>query len=495
MVELLEKAGKTGNDGDGPTEWPMLIGNDWIQATDGSTFDVFDPGRGRVMACAPSATDQDVDAAVRAARESFESRVWRDRPGQWRAEVLWRVADAVQANAQALARLESLNQGMPLKSALSTVGTVVRVFRYYAGWVEKISGRSGDLQLATRRLHTHTRNEPIGVAGLIIPWNAPLEMAAWKLAPALAAGCSMVLKPAEETPLTALCLSELLLDAGLPGGVVNVVTGLGATAGAALARHPDVDKVAFTGSTEVGRAIVMASAGNLKKVSLELGGKSPVIIFEDADLDAAAMGAAWSILGRTGQSCTAGSRLFVQESIYEEVVSRVLDTMKAVRIGYSLDPDSEIGPLISEKQLRTVERYVQLARDEGADVDRVGSIPTEGYFAQPTVLTNVTADMTPVREEIFGPVVAAARFKDESEALAAANDTSYGLAGWVWTRDISRALRVTESLRAGRIGVNVRPIADVVVPTGGFKQSGWGRELGPEGLELFLEKKSVFISY
>lgn len=473
----------------------MLIGDDWTQAAAGTTFEVFDPGLGRVIACAPSGGERDVDEAVRAARESFESGAWRQRPGQWRSEVLWRIADAVQANAPALARLESINQGMPLKSALSTLGTVARVFRYYAGWVEKIGGRSGDLRLEGRWLHTHTRNEPVGVAGLIIPWNAPLEMAAWKLAPALAAGCSCVLKPAEETPLTALCLAELLLDSGVPAGVVNVVTGLGATAGAALARHPDVDKVAFTGSTEVGRAIVAASVGNLKKVSLELGGKSPVIIFDDADLDAASMGAAWSILGRTGQSCTAGSRLFVQESVYDDVVSKVLDIMKSVRIGYSLDPDSQIGPLISEKQRRTVEHYVQLARDEGADVERVGRIPEEGYFAQPTVLTNVTADMTPVREEIFGPVVAATRFKDEAQALAAANDTSYGLAGWVWTRDIARALRVTESLRAGRVGVNVRPVADVAMPTGGFKQSGWGRELGPEGLDLYLEKKSVFIAY
>jgi phenylacetaldehyde dehydrogenase len=473
----------------------MLVGDDWTQAVAGETFDVFDPGRARVIATVASGRGEDVDAAVRAARESFESGVWRQRPGQWRAEVLWRIADAVQANAQALARMESINQGMPLKSALSTVGTVVRVFRYYAGWVEKINGHSGDLRLEGRRLHTHTRNDPVGVAGLIIPWNAPLEMAAWKLAPALAAGCSCVLKPAEETPLTALCLAELLLGSGVPAGVVNVVTGLGPTAGAALAAHPDVDKVAFTGSTEVGRAIIAASVGNLKKVSLELGGKSPVIIFEDADLEAASAGAAWSILGRTGQSCTAGSRLFIQESVYDQVVSNLLDVMKSVQIGYSLDPDSEIGPLISQRQLRTVEHYVQLARDEGAEVERVGNIPTEGYFAQPTVLSNVTADMTPVREEIFGPVVAAAPFKDDSQALAVANESSYGLAAWVWTRDVARALRMTESLRAGRVGVNVRGIADVTMPTGGFKQSGWGRELGPEGLELFLEKKSVFISY
>lgn len=495
-VETLERARRLSGGSAQVESWPMLVDGEWVEALGGSCFEVYDPGRGQVIAEVAAAGEKDVDAAVAAARAAFEAGSWHGLPGGQRAAVLWRLADLIEAHGEELAHLESLNQGMPYRSALSsTIPSVARCFRYYAGWIEKVHGRASDLRLDGRRYQTFTRNEPVGVAALITPWNAPLAMAAWKLAPALAAGCTCVLKPAEETPLTALVLAELALEAGVPAGVLNVATGIGATAGAALAAHGDVDKVAFTGSTEVGRAIVTAAAGNLKKVSLELGGKSPVIVFGDADIEAASTAAAWAIISNTGQVCTAGSRLFVHESVFEQVVAGVLEVARSVRVGYSMDPDSEIGPLVSARQLETVASYVESARQEGAEVRAAGDVPREGYFFSPTVLTRVAPEMRAVREEIFGPVVAAAPFSDQDEVVRRANDTPYGLAASVWTRDMARALQVTEALRVGRVGINVHGLADVTMPTGGFKQSGWGRELGPEGLDNFLEKKSVFASY
>jgi phenylacetaldehyde dehydrogenase len=475
-------------------DWLMLIDGAWRPAARGATIDVFDPGRAEKLAEVPAGDAEDIDAAVSAARRAFADGRWSRLPASTRGEVLWRLADLIDEHAEPLARLEATNQGMPYRSALTdTIPSVSRCFRYYAGWADKIGGSSSDLSKGDDDVHAYTLKEPIGVAGLIIPWNAPLAMAAWKLAPALAAGCSCVLKPAEETPLTALCLGELVGAAGVPDGVVNIVTGLGEPAGAALAAHPDVDKVAFTGSTEVGRRIIAASAGNLKKVTLELGGKSPVIICADADLERAVPGAAWAIFSNSGQVCTAGSRLFVHRSLADEVAERLATLARDIQVGYCMDEASEMGPLVSAKQHETVLGYVESGVSEGVEVIADGELPDAGYFVRPTLLVGASPSMRAVREEIFGPVLAIMTFDDVDGALAAANATPYGLAGSVWTESMRTAHRVSRGLRAGRVGINVHGYPDVTMPTGGYKQSGWGRELGREGLENYLETKSLFV--
>jgi phenylacetaldehyde dehydrogenase len=455
--------------------------------------DVHDPGTGKVIAVVPEGDLAHVDQAVEAARRSFDTGVWHGKPADERARVLWRIADLIDERADDIALVEALNQGSPHRAIRQgSIPEAARIFRYYAGWADKVSGRALQLQRRGMDLHAYTLKQPVGVVALITPWNSPLVMAAWKVAPALAAGCSCIVKPAELTPLTTLVLAEIAREAGLPDGVLNVVTGDGTTVGARLTEHPLVDKVAFTGSTSVGKAIVHAATGNLKKVSLELGGKSAVLVFEDADIEAAVAGASAAIFSNAGQVCTAGSRLFVHDAIYDEVVAGVAERARALKVGYSFDPQSEMGPVISGQQRETVMSYVRSGVSEGATLMAGGGTGSPGFFVEPTVLGDARPTMRAVREEIFGPVVVALRFTTTDEAVAAANDSPYGLAASVWTGDVKKAHQVASRLRVGRVGINVHGIPDVTMPTGGFKESGWGRELGPEGLELFLETTSVF---
>ncbi|MEU6573636.1 aldehyde dehydrogenase family protein [Streptomyces sp. NPDC046805] len=475
----------------------MIVGDGHRGASSGEWIDVVDPGLDESFAQVPQASDRDVDDAVRAARASFDDQRWRGWSADRRSQVLWRIAELIEQNVAELAELETRNQGMPLAFAKAHVFPgIARTFRYYAGAIERIEGRAVELTSpGTRRFHAYTRREPVGVAGVIVPWNGPLLSLSWKLAPALAAGCSTVVKPAEETPLTAIRLAEICLEAGVPPGVVNVVTGVGHVTGAAIAAHLDVDKVSFTGSTEVGRSLLQAAQGNLKKLTLELGGKSPVVVFEDADLSSAIPGAAAAIFSNAGQICTAGSRLLVHESVIDEVVEGLVRAADAVRLGYRTDEQAQIGPLISRRQRERVSGYVEQGIRDGAEVVTGGTAPAgAGFFYRPTVVKGVDPTMSLVREEIFGPVVAVMPFAEESQAVAMANDTDYGLAGSVWTADIDRAHRVAAQIRAGRIGVNVHASPDVAMPTGGFKQSGWGRELGPDGLDPYLETKSVYVA-
>ncbi|WP_067676292.1 aldehyde dehydrogenase family protein [Nocardia miyunensis] len=466
----------------------------------GEVIPIIDPATEETITeftdCGPEA----VDAAVARARAAFESGVWHGLPGRERAKIMWRIADLMDERAEELAQLDSLNTGMPLAQARMIVPTCAEFFRYYAGWCTKVNGTAHDVQMtggisgAYANMHAYTLKEPYGVVGLIFPWNGPVFNACAKLAPALAAGCSMIVKPAEETPLSALVLDRIIAEAGVPEGVVNLLNGYGHTAGAALTAHPGVDKIAFTGSTEVGKEIVRASAGNLKKVMLELGGKSPVLIYDDADLDMAIMMAAMGIFVHSGQGCVCGSRIFVQRGVYERVVEGITTVANNLKLGGPKDEGAMISPLISAKQLTRVMGYIDEGKRDGVEVVTGGHrLDRPGYFVHPTVLTNVDpATSRLYKEEIFGPVVTILPFDDDDEAVALANDTTYGLAATAWTTNLSRAHRIAKRLQAGTVTLNCQLVFDHAVPFGGYKQSGWGHEFGREGIEAYMQTKSVW---
>jgi phenylacetaldehyde dehydrogenase len=470
----------------------MLINGKWVEAASGKTFPTYNPATGDILARVAEGDREDIDRAVSAARAAFEAGPWRKMTPSQRGQLIWKVADLIDANREELAELEMLDNGKPLKVArVADVPLAADLFRYMAGWATKIEGNTIPISMPGKYL-AYTLREPVGVVGQIIPWNFPLLMAAWKLGPALAAGCCVVLKPAEQTPLSALRLGELIQEAGIPDGVVNIVPGYGETAGAALAAHPDVDKVAFTGSTEVGKLIVQAAAGNLKKVSLELGGKSPNVVFADGDVDAAIAGASMAIFFNHGQCCCAGSRLYVEKPIFDKVVEGVSEKASKIKVGPGWEKSTDMGPLVSEEQLKRVCGYLESGFSEGAKAVVGGQRNGDkGYFVNPTVLVNTHENMKVVQEEIFGPVVAAIPFTDPAEVTARANDSMYGLAAGIWTKDISKAHRLAAELRAGTVWVNCYNVFDAAMPFGGYKQSGWGREMGHDALEMYTETKAV----
>jgi phenylacetaldehyde dehydrogenase len=474
----------------------MLINGKWVGAASGKTFPTYNPATGEVLAQIAEGDREDIDRAVKAARTAFETGRWSQLTPSERGRLIWKLADLLEDNLEEFAELESLDNGKPLKIArVADVPLAVDLLRYMAGWATKIEGNTIPISVPYApgaRFLAYTLREPVGVVGQIIPWNFPLLMAAWKLGPALATGNTVVLKPAEQTPLTALRLGELIQEAGIPDGVVNIIPGYGETAGAALAAHPGVDKVAFTGSTEVGKLILQAAAGNLKKVSLELGGKSPNVVFADVDLDAAIAGAASAIFFNHGQCCCAGSRLYVENSIFDKVVEGVAEHAKKINVGSGMEPSTDMGPLVSAEQLNRVCGYLESGFSEGAKaVVGGGRHGDKGYFVKPTVLVNTNDKMKVVQEEIFGPVVTAIPFRDAEELVTQANNSVYGLAAGVWTRDIQKAHRLASQLRAGTVWINCYNIFDAALPFGGYKQSGWGREMGHEVLEQYTEVKAV----
>ena len=474
----------------------MLIDGKWVNSVSGKTFPTYNPATGEVLAHVAEGDKQDIDLAVKAARKAFDQGPWRKLTASERGKLIWKLADLLEQHVEEFATLETLDNGKPLTIARAAdVPLAADLFRYMAGWATKIEGTTIPISVPYTpgaQYLAYTLREPVGVIGQIIPWNFPLLMAAWKLGPALAAGNTVVLKPEEQTPRTALKLGELIVEAGFPEGVVNIVPGYGETAGAALAAHDQVDKIAFTGSTEVGKLIVHAAAGNLKKVSLELGGKSPNVVFKDADLDQAIAGSASAIFFNHGQCCCAGSRLYVERPVFDKVVEGVAGKAEKIKVGSGLHPDTHMGPLVSEEQLNRVCNYLEIGMAEGAKAVSGGKkIGDKGYFVEPTVLVDTKDYMKVVQEEIFGPVVAAIPFDNLEEVEVRSNDSVYGLAAGIWTHDISKANKLAAQLRAGTVWINCYNIFDAALPFGGYKQSGWGREMGKDVLELYTQTKAV----
>jgi len=477
----------------------LLIDGRWVDAVSGRRFPTCDPASGETLCEVALGQAEDIDRAVVAARRAFEDGPWSRMRSNQRERLLWRVGDLLTERTEQFAQLEALDNGKSAAVAEAVdLVWAADIFRYFAGWATKIEGRTVNVSMpfasSQARFHAYTLREPVGVCGQIVPWNFPLVMAAFKIAPALAAGNTVVLKPAEQTPLTALLLGELFEEAGFPPGVVNIVPGFG-DAGAHLAAHDGVDKIAFTGSNEVGKLIVGAAKGNLKKVSLELGGKSPNVVFADADFEVAVPGSLNAWLFNHGQSCVAGTRLYVERPIFDEFTRAVAEAASGVKLGPGLDPSTQVGPLVSQEQLTRVVGYLDAGISAGARALCGGRRwGTEGYFVEPTVFVDVEPDFSIVREEIFGPVVAAQPFDDMAEVIQSANDSEYGLAAGVWTRDISRAHAMARELNAGSVWVNQYNAFDTALPFGGYKQSGWGRELGAEALDSYLQTKAVNVA-
>ncbi|AMM95348.1 betaine-aldehyde dehydrogenase [Peribacillus simplex] len=471
----------------------MFINGKWVNSTSGEKRDVLNPATGEVIATAAEGTQEDVDAAVEAAKYAFYEGGWWGTPAVERARILFKIADKIEEKAEELAALETLDNGKPLREARYDIDDSAACFRYYAGLATKPTGQTYEVPDGQQAMVVR---EPIGVCGQIVPWNFPLMMSAWKLAPALAAGNSVVFKPSEVTPVTAVKLFEIMDEVGLPKGVANLVLGAGPVVGQAIAEHEEIDKVAFTGGTETGRKIMEASLGNLKKVTLELGGKSPNIVFADSDFETAVDYALYGIFCNQGQVCSAGSRLLLEESIYDQFIASLTAKAKQIKVGSGSDEKSQMGPVVSEAHMNKILSYIQIGKEEGAKLivggNRIkGNGLEKGFFVEPTIFVDTTPDMRIVQEEIFGPVLVVQKFKDEAEALRLANDTKYGLAGAVFTNDIAKAYRVIKKVRAGITWINSYHPTYNEAPWGGFKQSGNGRELGTFGYEAYTEVKQI----
>ncbi|WP_203362521.1 aldehyde dehydrogenase family protein [Bacillus sp. REN10] len=470
----------------------LFINGKWVESASGKTFETYNPATGEVLAVVSEAMEQDIEQAVQAARRAFDSGPWSKMSAAERSRLIYLLADKMEEHKEELAQLDTLDSGKPIReSSAADVPLAVEHFRYFAGWATKIMGQT--IPVAGNYLN-YTRHEPVGVVGQIIPWNFPLLMAAWKLGAALATGCTVVLKPAEQTPLSALYLAQLAQEVGFPEGVINVVPGFGETAGAPLVNHPQVDKIAFTGSTPVGKSIMRQASETLKRVTLELGGKSPNIILPDADLSKAVPGALFGIMFNQGQVCCAGSRLFVQKKKYDNFLADMVSHAEKIQQGQGIDPATEMGPLVSDEQQKRVMSYIQKGQEEGAEILTGGKVPfNKGYFVQPTIFADVNDSMTIAKEEIFGPVVSALPFDDLDDLVERANNTNFGLAAGVWTENLKSAHYLAQRIKAGTVWVNCYNALDAASPFGGFKQSGLGREMGSYALNAYTEVKSVWV--